>query len=79
MNIVATYIVCHTYFEVKNRKRNQIIFIWLVPILGSALAIYLNREDHFHKIRNNQIGNDPNITDSQASVMGVAADHQDGR
>ncbi len=79
LNIAATYIVCHTYFEVRNRRRNQIVFIWLVPIIGSLLAIFINREDYFAQKHQKKVGNNPNITESQAIDYGLASNQHDGR
>ena len=31
LNSIATFIVCKTHFVVENRKRNQLIFVWIVP------------------------------------------------
>lgn len=45
-NAAATYIICRTYFEMKNRRRNQVIFVWLVPLIGALLAILINREEY---------------------------------
>ena len=75
LNIGATFIVCRTYFEVKNRRRNQIIFVWLVPIIGSLLAIFINREDYFAQKHQTQVGNNPNISESEAVTFGVASNH----
>ncbi len=79
LNIVATYIVCNTYFVIKSRKLYQLIFIWLVPILGSFLCIYINKEDYFAKKHQKQVGNNPNVTESQAISFGVASRHRGGR
>lgn len=75
-NSIATYIVWNTHFEVKERRIYQTIFIWLVPIVGACMAIYINREDDFAKKQQTQVGNNPNITDSQATTFG---NHTGGR
>jgi predicted anti-sigma-YlaC factor YlaD len=79
LNAIVTYIVCKTHFVVENRKRNQLIFIWLVPIIGALLAIILNREDYFAQKQRDKVGNNPNITESQAVNYGRAANHRGGR
>lgn len=66
LNVGASYIVCKTYFEVKARKKYQLLFIWFVPFIGAALAIYINRESWFEKERFDKIGNYSNITNSEA-------------
>lgn len=76
LNAVATYIVCHTYFRVENRKRKQIIFIWAVPLLGALLAIFLNREDYFAQRQKDRVGNNPHITEAQAVTFGRAENHR---
>ena len=73
LNLLATYITANTYFEVMNRKRNQILFIWLVPVLGACLAIFINREDFFISKHKDKVGNQPEITDRQAVSFGNAA------
>ena len=75
LNLVASYVVFKTHFIVKNRRIYQLIFIWLVPIIGAAFAIYLNREDYFYKKPKKQIGNETNMTDH--STFGI--EHRGGR
>lgn len=75
LNTVATYIVWNTYFEVKERRAYQTVFIWLAPLIGAFMTIYINREDYFTAKHKRQVGNNPNITDSQAVNMGH---HSDG-
>lgn len=70
LNSIATCIVWNTHFEVKERRIYQTIFIWLVPIIGASMAIYINREDDFAKKQQPQVGNNSNITDSQAISFG---------
>ncbi|MCP3703631.1 MAG: hypothetical protein GY820_23495 [Gammaproteobacteria bacterium] len=79
LNSIATYIVCHTYFEVKERRQYQILFTWLVPFVGSLLTIFINKEDYFAQKHENQVGNNPNITESQAVHYASAARHRGGR
>ncbi len=79
LNAIATYIICKTYFVVENRKRNQIIFVWLLPVVGALLAIIINREDYFEQKQRDKVGNNPNITESQAVHYGRAANHRGGR
>jgi len=77
LNIVATYIVFNTYFEIKERRKCQTLFIWLIPIIGAIIAIYINREDDFEEKYKKQIGNQTSITDSEATTHAVAAEHND--
>jgi len=79
LNSVATYIVCHTYFEIKNRRLYQILLTWLVPFIGALLTIYINKEDYFAHKHQKQVDNNPNITESQAITYGSAANHRGGR
>ncbi|MCX4026809.1 hypothetical protein H0A36_01400 [Endozoicomonas sp. SM1973] len=73
-NVYATFVVAKTYFEIKQRRLYQILFIWLVPVIGAALAIYLNLEEYFEQKRSTQIGNSPNITDAQAVTFAIGSD-----
>ena len=79
LNSIATYIVLNTYFEIKERKIYQLLFVWLIPFIGSILAIVINREDYFHEKHKRQIGNNSNISHSEAIDHAVAADHHGGR
>lgn len=44
MNVWATILVSRSTFLIKARRQWQVIFIWFLPIIGSALAIYFNTE-----------------------------------
>ena len=79
LNSIATYVVINTYFEIKERRTYQIIFIWLIPFIGSILAIGINREDYFREKHKKQIGNNSNISHSEAIDHAIAADHHGGR
>ncbi len=79
LNIIATYIVFKTHFEVKGRRLSQIIFIWCVPFAEGLLAIYLNREEYFERKHKRQIGNNTSITHSEAINHARAVDHDGGR
>lgn len=79
LNLIATYIVVNTYFEIKERETYQIIFVWLVPFIGSILAIAINREDYFREKHKKQIGNNSNISHSEAIDHAIAEDHHGGR
>ena len=48
-NIIATYVIFNTHFEIKERRIYQSLLVWLVPVIGSALAIYINCENFFNK------------------------------
>lgn len=79
LNSAATYVVFNTYFEVKERRRYQTLFIWLVPLVGAMLAIYVNREDYFQQNNNKQIGNNTAFDDSDVTTHYVAGDDHGGR
>ena len=74
LNVIATYIVLNTYFEVKERRLYQIAFIWFVPFIGSILAIFINREEHFERKQERKIGNNTALDD--LSTLGGS--HYDG-
>jgi len=44
-NVIASYIIFTAYFEVKQRKYYQLIFVWLIPFVGVVFAIYFNRNE----------------------------------
>lgn len=79
LNSIATYIVINTYFEIKERKIYQLLFVWLIPFVGSIIAIVINREDYFHEKHKKQIGNNSNVSHSEAIDHAIAADHHGGR
>lgn len=74
LNLCAMYIVFHTYFEVKERRLYQVLFIWLIPFIGALFAIIINREDYFEERRLKKVGNNSNITDSEAVTMASSID-----
>ncbi len=57
LNIVATIVVLSTHFEEKNRRTMQIVFVWLLPIIGALFAIFINKEDYFENRRLKKVGN----------------------
>lgn len=79
LNIIATYIVLNTCFNVKNRRAYQLVVIWLIPFIGSMLAIYTNREDYFEQKRKRQIGNDTAFTNADETSHYIGANHHGGR
>ena len=72
LNIRATFIVYNTYFVVKERRMYQMAFIWVLPFVGSILAIYLNKHSFSQQNNKNELGNHPNITDQQAMIYDQA-------
>ena len=75
LNVLATHVVFNTYFEIKERRAYQTLFIWLVPIFGAVFAMYINREDYFEqKARKKQIGNHTSITNSEATTHHAGSD-----
>ncbi len=79
INVVASILVARTFFLVKHRRYLQIVFIWVVPFLGAFMAIYFNYEDWFHKDRRDEIGNHPDITESEAITYAAASNYPGGR
>ena len=69
LNSIATYIVFHTYFKVKQRRLYQTLFIWLVPVVGGLFAIFFNREEYFAQKRERQVGNHPTVSDTYAASL----------
>lgn len=64
LNVAASYIVCNTDFEIKAGKKHQLILIWLIPFLGPALAIYLNRGYWFEKERSKNLADHSDTTNT---------------
>jgi len=77
LNMIATYVVLNTYFEVKERRLYQLIFTWLLPFVGALLVIFINLEDYFEERRKKKIGNNPNISDNEASDMAMTLSGHD--
>jgi len=61
LNFYACYVIFTTYFEVKERRLYQLIFVWIVPLLGSITVIFINREERLIKKPKRKIGNDTSI------------------
>lgn len=78
LNVVATYIVIRTEFFVEARKYYQLLFIWLVPLLGGVLAIVLNKEDHFYHGRESDPSGGPHATYEEADEY-IGANDRGGR
>ena len=76
LNIIATYIVFKTYFIVKERRYYQTIFIWLIPFIGSILAIYINRQEYFEQKHKTE--KHTNISDNEAFNYAMGADDHGG-
>ena len=57
-NIIASVMALKAFFLVKERRKYQLWFIWLVPVFGSLLIIYSHKEDFFKRKRS-RIGNHP--------------------
>ena len=79
INLIATYIIFNTFFKVKERRAYQLIFVWVIPFIGAIFAVYINREDYFEEQRLKKVGNNLNISESEAIGMGASAGHQGGR
>ena len=75
LNTFASYLVGKTHFELKQRRFYQLLFIWFVPVIGALMVIYFHWEELFNQKSKPQVGNNPNISDSQAITM---ANHTDG-
>lgn len=70
LNVIASYIVRNTHFEVKERRTYQLIFVWLLPFIGAIFAIMINREDYFADRKLKKVGNNSNISETQAVNIG---------
>ena len=73
VNVYATLILMRTHFVVKNRRRNQIIFVWLVPIIGALIVIYIDSENYIGEGYKQQVGNNTSISRWEAVKHGWAA------
>jgi len=79
LNVIATIMVLSTYFIVKNRRYYQIAFVWLIPFIGAFMFIYFTYEEYFNPKRKDEIGNNPNITDSDAVSYASASNYNGSR
>ena len=61
LNILASYVVMKAYFFVKERRWYQLLVVWLLPLIGAFLMIYIHNEELFKRKRNT-VGNHPNYT-----------------
>lgn len=62
LNGYASYVVATTYFEIKERRFYQLLFIWLVPLIGALLVIFINREEITIAKPKRKVGNNTSIT-----------------
>ena len=69
LNSIATFIVLRTYFVVKNRRLYQLLLIWLVPVLGALLIIFIDREEYFAQKKHRQVGNHSELSDTYAASI----------
>lgn len=78
LNVIASYFILNTHFEVKERRTYQLLFVWGLPFIGAVFAILINREDYFADRRLKKVGNNPNISETQAVNMGssVGSHHE---
>jgi len=79
LNSVATYIVFHTFFKVKQRRLYQALFIWLLPVVGALFAIFFNREEYFVQKKTRQVGNHPTIEDTYTASLARKSGGHGGR
>ena len=61
LNIYASYVIFTTYYEVKERRLYQLLFVWLLPLLGAITVIFINREDRLVEKPKRKVGNDTSI------------------
>ncbi len=61
LNIYACYVIFTTYYEVKERRLYQLVFVWLLPLLGAITVIFINREDRLVEKPKRKVGNDTSI------------------
>lgn len=61
LNLCACYVIFTTCYEVKERRLYQLLFVWLLPLLGAITVIFINREDRLVKKPKRKVGNDTSI------------------
>ena len=71
LNIAATTVLLRAYFEVKARRYAQLILIWLIPLVGALLILYIHKEALFKRAKA-KVGNHPNISEREAISHAVA-------
>lgn len=62
LNFYACYVILTTDYEVKARKYFQLLFVWLLPILGAVTVININRESVSVPKPKSEVGNNTSIT-----------------
>jgi hypothetical protein len=43
--VYACSVIFTTYYEVKERRFYQLIFVWVLPLFGAITVILINREN----------------------------------
>lgn len=71
-SLIASYLALTGDYIVKERKWYQLVFAWLVPVLGALCVIYFHREDWFRGSRLNRVGNHSNISHGESVDHGQA-------
>ncbi len=64
LNLIASYLILTTYFEVRQARYYQLIFVWLIPFLGAFFAIYFNRTEPYLVKFKRKVGNEPDNHDA---------------
>ncbi len=78
LNVVASYVLFNTQFDTKERRQFQLIFVWVIPVIGAMMVIYINKEDIIFEKRKKQIGNNTSISNKESISHGLGAnDHGD--
>ena len=72
LNAYATLILMRTHFEVKNRRKYQVVFVWLVPLVGALMVVYIDSESYIGGGYKHQVGNKSSISRWEAVKQGWA-------
>jgi hypothetical protein len=78
LNMVATRRVLASDALTRNQKRNQLVFVWLVPVLGATTVLLIARELRAPIEREGMAGNHPEIAELHAATLGAASNGGNG-
>lgn len=79
INVAASLYIGRAPAYARSQKRNQIILIWLLPIIGAAIFSYFLWLDRKARKLTREIGNDTAFTDADAIQHYLGARHRGGR
>lgn len=74
LSIFATVWLRQSDLYERSVLRNQLIMVWLLPVVGAVLALAVGKSHSAEISRDTQVGNDPNVSEKEAITFGIASD-----